>query len=361
MNERSEAIGLRDIAAKVGCAAPPTDVRITGVATLAEAGPGDLSFLGSEKFIKQFTATRAAAVLAKKSLSLPANAGTIVLPVEDADLAVAMVLPMFAHAPRRPAAGTDPMARVDPSAELGADVAVGPFCVIGPKARIGRGTIIHPQVFIGESVEIGEDCEIFPNVTIRERVRIGSHVIIHAGSVLGSDGFGYRWDGTKQAKIPQIGTIIVEDDVEIGSCVCVDRAKFSVTRIGRGTKIDNLVQIAHNVSIGPHGVIAGQAGLAGSASVGARVTLGGQSALRDHVSIGDGAMVAACAAVAADVPAGKVVSGVPALPHRQHLREQAAFRRLPSLIVQVRSMIAQIAQFSGQSPPADRPTVRKKR
>jgi UDP-3-O-[3-hydroxymyristoyl] glucosamine N-acyltransferase len=163
-------------------------------------------------------------------------------------------------------------------------------------------------------------------------------VVIHAGSVLGTDGFGYRWDGTKHAKVPQIGTVVVEDDVEIGSCVCIDRAKFAATRIGRGTKIDNLVQIAHNVQVGPHCIIVGQVGVAGSARLGAGVVLGGQVAIRDHATIGDGAMVAATSGVHEDVPPKAFMSGTPALPHRQSLREQAAMRRLPDLVVQVRKL-----------------------
>src|SRR5437773_160157 len=154
----------------------------------------------------------------------------------------------------------------------------------------------------------------FPQVVIRERITVGHRVIIHAGSVIGSDGFGYRWDGTKHAKIPQIGTVIIEDDVEIGSCVCIDRAKFSATRIGRGTKIDNLVQIAHNVVVGPHCIIVGQAGIAGSATLGSGVVLGGQSAVRDHVTMGDGSAVAACSGVAEDVDPKTIVSGLPSLP-----------------------------------------------
>jgi UDP-3-O-[3-hydroxymyristoyl] glucosamine N-acyltransferase len=156
--------------------------------------------------------------------------------------------------------------------------------------------------------------------------------------VIGSDGFGYRWDGKQHAKIPQIGTVIIEDDVELGSCVCVDRAKFSVTKIGRGTKIDNLVQIAHNVNIGPHCIIVGQAGMAGSVTLGTGVVLGGQSAIRDHITIGDQAMVAATAGVHEDVPPKTIVSGIPALPHRQSLREQAALRHLPDLRVQLRKL-----------------------
>jgi len=174
-------------------------------------------------------------------------------------------------------------------------------------------------------------------------------VVIHASSVLGTDGFGYRWDGQKHAKIPQIGTVIVEDDVEIGSCVCIDRAKFSSTRVGRGTKIDNLVQIGHNVQIGPHCIIVGQAGLAGSVRLGERVVLGGQTAVRDHITIGDGAMSAACSAIAEDVEPKTVVSGMPAFPHRQSLREQAALRRLPDLVVQVRKIQEEIAKLKGKT------------
>jgi UDP-3-O-[3-hydroxymyristoyl] glucosamine N-acyltransferase len=350
MNNGSRGIALREIAAMVGCAPPAGEARVTGVASLADAGPRDLSFLNSEAFLKDFNATRAAAVLVQKQLRIPEAAHTIVLRVEDADLAMARVLESFAPPVVRPPPGADPQSRIDPTAEIGADVSIGAFSVISPGVRIGRGSIIHPLVHIGRDVEIGEDCQIFPSVTIRERIQIGSRVTIHAGSVLGTDGFGYRWDGIKQAKIPQIGTVIIEDDVEIGSCVCIDRAKFSATRIGKGTKIDNLVQIAHNVTIGPNCVIVGQAGLAGSASLGSRVILGGQTALRDHVHVGDGAMVAACAAVASDVAPGEIVSGMPALPHRQSLRENAAMRRLPDLVTQMRKLEEEIKQIRSQLP-----------
>jgi UDP-3-O-[3-hydroxymyristoyl] glucosamine N-acyltransferase len=355
MNISSRGIALREIAAMVGCAPPAGDACVSGVAGLSEAGPDDLSFLNSEAFLTEFKSTNAAAVLVQKQLRIPETTRTVVLRVDDADLAMAKVLESFAPPVIQPAPGADPHSQIDPGAEIGADVSVGAFSVISAGARIGRGTIIHPLVFIGRDVTIGEDCQIFPNVTIRERIQIGSRVIIHAGSVLGTDGFGYRWDGAKQAKIPQIGTVIVEDDVEIGSCVCIDRAKFSSTRIGRGTKIDNLVQIAHNVTIGPHCVIVGQAGLAGSATLGTRVILGGQTALRDHVHIGDGAMVAACAAVASDVAAGEVVSGMPALPHRQTLRENAAMRRLPDLVTQMRKFEEEIKQIRSQLPPQPNP------
>ncbi len=174
---------------------------------------------------------------------------------------------------------------------------------------------------------------------------------IHANGALGSDGFGYRWDGARHAKIPQIGSVIVEDDVEIGSCSCIDRAKFGATRVGRGTKIDNLVQIGHNAVIGPHCIIVGQAGVAGSTVLGTGVVLGGQSAVRDHITMGDGAMAAACSGIAGDVPPKAIVSGVPAIPHRQFWREQAALRRLPDLVVQVRKLRERLEAIDGNETP----------
>jgi UDP-3-O-[3-hydroxymyristoyl] glucosamine N-acyltransferase len=349
-----KSIPLSQIAALVGVAAPAgkESVSITGVATLNDATPTELSFLGSDAFVKEFNVTRAAAVFVQKKVKLQNETHTVVLRVDDADLAMAKVLELLAYPIPRPPAGVDSIAHVDPSAQLGQGVAVGPFCHVGAGTKIGPGTILHAHVFIGPDVVIGQNCEIFPNVTIRERITIGDRVIINAGTVLGTDGFGYRWDGSKHAKIPQIGTVIVEDDVEIGSCVCIDRAKFAATRIGRGTKIDNLVQIAHNVVIGPHCIIVGQVGLAGSAVLGTGVVLGGQVAIRDHLTIGDRAMVAACAAVAEDVPPGAIVSGIPALPHRQSLREQAAIRRLPDLIVSSRKLQESVDELlKKQSPP----------
>jgi UDP-3-O-[3-hydroxymyristoyl] glucosamine N-acyltransferase len=313
-------------------------VSITGMATLEEAEPGDLSLVGSDAYVSKLASTRAAAVIVQKRMKLPPTWERPALRVDDVDLATIKVLQLFAPLVPRPPAGVDAMARVAPTATLGDVVAVGPFVYIGNRARIGNRTVIHAGVFVGEDVVIGDDCELFPHVTVRERVTIGSRVIIHANSVLGTDGFGYRWDGIRHQKVPQIGAIVIEDDVEIGSCVCIDRAKFSVTRIGRGTKIDNLVQIGHNAQTGPHCIIVGQAGMAGSAKLGAGVVIGGQTAIRDHVTLGDGAVAAACSGVAEDVPPKQIVSGTPALPHRQSFREQAALRHLPELRNQVRKL-----------------------
>ncbi len=330
---------LGDIAKLIGVPAPGDPLLpISGLASLAEAGPGDLSLVGSEKYAKRAAASRAGAFIVQKRVKLPPGFERPALVVDDADLAMARVQELFAPPVPRPPAGVDRGARVAASASLGEGVAVGPNVFVGERVRLGARSVLHPGVYVGDDTTIGEDCQIFPNVVVRERVRIGNRVTIHAGSVVGSDGFGYRWDGARHAKVPQIGTVVIEDDVEIGSCVCIDRAKFSTTKIGRGSKIDNLVQVGHNVQVGPHCIVVGQVGLAGSCTLGAGVVLGGQTAVRDHTAMGDGSMAAACSGVVEDVEPKQVVSGTPAMPHRQSLREQAALRRLPDLVVQVRKL-----------------------
>jgi UDP-3-O-[3-hydroxymyristoyl] glucosamine N-acyltransferase len=340
---RMHSITLGDIAALLNCPPPPNaDQRITGIAMLTEAAPDEISLLGAEKYLPQFEKTSAAAVLVSRRSQLPPNAKNVLL-VDDAELATAKVLELFAPPIPRPPIGTHQTAIVAPSASIGENARIGPNVVIADDTRIGKNIVLHAGVVIGANVVIGDDCEFFPNVVLRERITIGNRVMIHAGSVLGSDGFGYRWDGKQHVKIPQIGTVIVEDDVEIGSCVCIDRAKFSSTRIGRGTKLDNLVQIGHNSQVGPHCIICGQSALAGSVTLGTGVVLGGQSAVRDHVTMGDGSMLGGCGGAASDVAAKTMVSGVPAIPHRQSLREQSALRRLPELVSQIRQLEKQVA------------------
>ena len=347
----SAPLTVSDIAEILRCPSPrggDTSRAVTGIATLRDATESELSFLGSEKYLPDFEKTRAVATIVQKRVKLPPDHGKTVLLVDDADLAVAQLLEKFAPPVPRPPVGRHPLATVAPSASIGENARIGPNVFVGDDCRIGRNVILHAGVYVGSDVTIGDDCELFPQVVLRERVTVGHRVIIHAGSVIGSDGFGYRWDGSKHQKIPQIGTVIIEDDVEIGSCVCIDRAKFAATRVGRGSKIDNLVQIGHNVAVGPHCIIVGQAGLAGSVTLGSGVVLGGQSAIRDHVTMGDGSAVAACSGVAEDVQPKTIVSGLPALPHRQSLREQAALRRLPDLVVQVRKLQEELEQLRKQ-------------
>lgn len=328
------------------------DLVIRGLNTLADATGEELSFLSSEKFAKQLSTTKAAAVLVHRRIraDLAAPEGVPLIMVDNGDLAMAQVLSLFAPPVPRPG-GIDPMARIASTATLGAGCRIGPFTVVGERVVLGDRCVLHAGTYIGDDTRLGDDCELFPNVVIRERITLGNRVIVHAGSVIGSDGFGYRWDGRQHAKIPQIGTVVIEEDVEIGSCVCIDRAKFSETRVGRGSKLDNLVQFGHNSRSGPHCIMAGQSALAGSVTIGAGVVLGGQSAISDHVTFGDGAMLAGCSGAMSDAPAKQVVSGLPAIPHRQFLREQAALRDLPDLRVQVRKLQEELAAMRKSIAP----------
>ncbi len=286
-------VTLNEIARALNAASPPDGERVvTGIAALTDAGPSELTMINSDAYLKQFGKTQAMAVVVQRKVKLPATSKTV-FTVDDTEAAISHVLSLFAPPVQRPAPGIDPSARIAETATLGAGCAIGANAVIGNRVTLGSRVAIHGGVVIGDDVTIGDDCDLYANVVIRERITLGNRVAIHAGSVIGTDGFGYRWDGKQHEKVPQIGTVVIEDDVEIGSCVCVDRAKFGATRIGRGTKIDNLVQIAHNVQIGPHSIIVAQTGIAGSARLGTGVVLGGQTAVRDHITIGDGVMAAA--------------------------------------------------------------------
>jgi UDP-3-O-[3-hydroxymyristoyl] glucosamine N-acyltransferase len=334
----------------VPIAAEARELPITGVATLADAERTELSYLGSDRLVAQFAPSRAAAVLVQRRVKLPPDPGKPVLWVDDVDLAVGRVLELFAPPIPRPAVGIDPAARVDASAQVGEGARIGPFVFIGERATIGARAVLHSGVYIGADTVVGDDCELFANVVVRERCELGKRVVIHAGSVVGSDGFGYRWDGSKHAKIPQIGRVIIEDDVELGSCVCVDRAKFSATVVGRGSKIDNLVQIAHNAVLGPHCIMAGQSGVAGSVTLGSGVMLGGQCAVRDHVRMADGSALSPCSGAMDDVEPKQIVTGLPAIPHRQFLREQAAMRHLPELRAEMRKLQEQMEELRKRLP-----------
>ena len=333
----SVPVSLADIAAALGLPAPADAGRvITGIANVEDAAPGELTLVSTEHYLRLLPTTRAIAAVLPRKLTPPPGTHLTLFQVEDVDLAMVNVLKLFARPIPRPPVGSDPLSRVENGVLIPADARVGPYVCIGSGVSIGARAVFHAGVIIGDDVTIGDDCEIHSNVVIRERVTIGNRVIINAGSVIGTDGFGYRWDGKEHVKVPQIGTVIIEDDVELGSCVCIDRAKIGATIIGRGTKIDNLVQIAHNVKVGPLCIIAGQTGIAGSTTLGTGVVLGGAASVSDHLHIGDGVMAAGRTAIHADIPANTIVSGMPALPHRQSLREQAAFRKLPELLVQMR-------------------------
>lgn len=300
---------------------------IGGIREPDKAGPGDIVVAQDEKHAAQAFGGRAACVIVQEGIT-PGQKPYIV--VGNARLAMAAVLEMFdpAGAPRP---GIDLRAVVSDSAVVASTASVGARAVVEDGARIGERAVICPGVYIGRDVVIGEDTVIFPNAVVLDRVRVGARVRIHSGAVIGSDGFGYIATANGHRKVPQIGTVVIEDDVEIGANSCVDRAAMGETIIGRGTKIDNLVQVAHNVRIGEHCILVGCSAVAGSSVLGDRVTLAGGAGVADHVHVGEGAMIGAMSLVAGDVPAGGFYSGSPARPHAEELRAKASVRKVPEL------------------------------
>jgi UDP-3-O-[3-hydroxymyristoyl] glucosamine N-acyltransferase len=241
--------------------------------------------------------------------------------------------------PSRPAPGVDPSAQVDPTAVLGPDVHVGALAVVGRGVRLGARSIVHPHVVLYEGVTVGEDCVLHSGVQVRERCRLGSRVVVQNGAVVGGDGFGFaRDEGGRYQKFPQVGIVVIEDDVEIGALTAVDRAALGETRVGRGTKLDNLVQVGHSVAIGEDSVLAGQVGVAGSTRIGSRVTLAGQVGVAGHLTIGDGVVATAQTGIPGSVEKGLVVSGYPAIENRAWLRSSAVFAKLPELQKRLREL-----------------------
>jgi len=319
--------------------------QIVGIGAIQTAQPDEVTWLTSEKYASALPSCRAGAILVPESFG-PTPMSAILC--RHMDAAVAAVLELFAPPPARPPRGVHVSAIVDPTARIGMDVAIGPHVVVGARASIGDRTVVHAGISVGDDVRIGADCVLWPGVVVRERCVLGARVIVHPNAVIGADGFGYYQRDGRHCKITHGGHVEVGDDVEIGAGTCIDRAKFGATIIGAGTKIDNLVQIAHNVEIGAHCLVIAQVGIAGSARLGQYVVLGGHVGLRDHISLGDGSMVAACSCVSRDLPAGTVVSGIPAIENRRYLREQASVRRLPELAAQVRDLLKRVEKLEAE-------------
>jgi len=320
---------LSALAAAIGAeAGTAADVEVSHVAELRHAGPGALVMVRDARGLDKAEASGASALLLPAALS---SSRLPFLRAADVRLALARALALLHPAAPVPP-GIHPTAVIAPGARLGSGVAVGPHCVIGAESTIGDGVVVSAGCVIGPRVSIGEGSLLFPRVTIYERCTLGRRAVVHSGVVIGADGFGFVRDGTTQVKIPHVGTVVIEDDVEVGANTTIDRATLGETRIGAGTKIDNLVQIAHNVTVGPRTLIVAQVGIAGSAVVGADVVLAGHVGVADHVTVGDGAQVLAKALVTRDVPPGAVVSGQPARPHREQLKMQAALARVPDLL-----------------------------
>jgi UDP-3-O-[3-hydroxymyristoyl] glucosamine N-acyltransferase len=318
-------------------------MEITGCAGLKEAKEGDLSFLANPKYEPLAKESKASVIIVPRQTSLP---GKVVIRVDHPSLAFSIVINhLLKDAPPLINPGIHPTAIIAKDAVLGKDVAIGPYVVIEPKAVIGAGTKIYAHSYIGHGSKIGINGLIYPSVVIRDGIIIGNNVIIHSGTVIGSDGYGYVTVEGKHMKIPQIGTVVIEDDVEIGANVTIDRARFEKTVIGEGTKIDNLVHIAHNVTIGKHCLIVAQVGISGSTHIGNHVILAGQAGIVGHLTIGDGAVVAAQSGVSKSIKAGAQVFGSPAQPLRDAFKNNAHIQRLDHYVATIQDLKKRVEEL----------------
>lgn len=322
-----------------GCVEGDSNITIFGISNIEDARDGDITFAENEKLLSSAGRSLASAVIAPVS---GPTANKALIRVKNPKFAFAQVLRIFAPEPKV-YQGVHPAAVLGVNAELGDNVSVHALAVVGDNVRIGANSVVYPHAYIGDDVSIGENCVIYPHTVLHDNTEIGNGVVIHSGSVLGTDGFGYMFIENRHYKIPQIGRVIVEDDVEIGANVTIDRARTGSTRIGAGTKIDNLVHIGHNVTVGKNCVIVAQVGVSGSTEIGNGVILAGQVGVKDHIKIGDGSIVCGQTGVTGDLPAGSFVSGPFARPHQQELRVQAVQSRLPDMYKQLKEMEARLA------------------
>jgi UDP-3-O-[3-hydroxymyristoyl] glucosamine N-acyltransferase len=317
---------------------------VRGVAGIGSAEAGQITFLSNGKYRDKLHETDAAAVVIRSDEEMPSDLPSI--QVDNPDLAFAKIADVFDEEDRGAESGIHDTSVVSEDAELGEDVSIQAHVTIEDGASIGDGTVIMSGSYIGKDVTLGANCEIFPNVNIMRETEMGDHVIVHASSVIGCDGFGYVKEGEERKKIPQLGRVVIEDHVEIGSCVTIDRARFDETRICEGAKIDNLVQIAHNVRIGKNAVIVSQSGVAGSSRIGDETMLGGQSGVAGHLEVGNGVRVAGRAGVTKDIDDGEVVSGFPAQPRSKFNRKQVLTRKLPALADDVSELKEKVERLS---------------
>ncbi len=304
---------------------------VTRVASVEDSRQGDITLALDQRRLKVAHSGEQAAIIVPPDLRDQCVESKCYLVSSNPKVAFARVLELFDPGINLPD-GVSPLACLSGGVKLGPGVRIGPFAVIGPDTEIGAETVILAGVYIGAGVRVGQGCVLFPNCVILDRCEIGDRVRLHAGCVIGADGFGYAFDGVRHVKIPQIGRVVVEDDVELGANSCIDRATTGVTRVRRGTKIDNLVQIGHNCDIGPDCAIVAQSGVGGSSELGERCIVAGQAGISDHATVGPGTTVMAKSVVAGRVAAGSVVSGVPARDHRTELKAKSLMRRLPELL-----------------------------
>jgi UDP-3-O-[3-hydroxymyristoyl] glucosamine N-acyltransferase len=312
---------------------------ITDIASLTTARAGDLSFLGNAKYKAQVAASAATAVLLPLDYAGEPRAGQVFIYVENPSAALARICARIEQALwPKPAPGIHPSAVVAPTAEIHATAHVGPLCVIEDGARVGAGSVLQASVFVGRDARIGDGCWVMPGCVVASTCSLGQRVRLQPGVVVGADGFGYEFVNGRHEKVPQIGTVVIGDDVEIGANSTLDRARFSRTVVGEGTKIDNLVQIAHNVTIGRHCILCSQVGISGSTTLEDYVILGGQAGVGGHITLGKGSKGGGQAGISTDVPAGTYVNGTPAIPYLLERRIAVLAQRLPDLFKRVEAL-----------------------
>lgn len=311
---------------------------ITGIAGIKEAKKGDISFLTHIHYQKYIRDTNASAIILGEDVNIQDISGLNLVIVKNPSLAYAIVADHFNARYRQGAGKHSNLAFIAKSAKISKSASVAPFVHIENRVVIEKNVTIFPFVYIGEKTTIGAGTTVFPNVTIYDGVTIGKNVIIHSGTVIGSDGFAYVWDGSKHVKIPQLGTVEIEDDVEIGANVTIDRASLEKTTIKKGVKIDNLVQIAHNVTVGENSIIVAQVGIAGSATIGKNVVLAGQAGVRDHVTVGDNVQAGGRTGITKDVPGNSLIMGTPHLPFKEWAKLQGYFKMLPQLFAKMKQV-----------------------
>lgn len=322
-------------------------VVVRGVAPVEDTQAGDITLALDNKRLQVAHSRPQAAIIIPPQLSSGCQMTRSYLVSTDPRMTFSRVLELFDPGLYVPE-GVSPRAHVSEHAVIEDGVRVGPGAYVGPGTQVGQGTVVFAGVYIGAHVKIGRDCTLLPNCVIMDRCEVGDRVRLHPGCVIGADGFGYIFDGEQHVKMPQIGGVVIEDDVEIGANTCVDRSTTGMTVIGRGTKIDNLVQVAHNVKIGRACILAGQCGIAGSSVLGERCVLGGQVGISDHSTVGGGSTVMGKSVVAGKLGSDCIVSGIPARDHRSELKVKAAVRRLPSLMEQVERLERRLQQLESQ-------------
>lgn len=322
----------------------PPDMTIKGIDALESARDGYISFAVNASYVEKVKKSEASAFIFP--LNWPGPFTKPVILVKDPNLSYAIIANAFSQKEWH-ALGISSAAFIGKDVCIHPDVSIYPHVYIGERVAIGKRVTLYPGVYVGDDVSIGDESTLYPNVVVYHSCKIGKDVIIHSGTVIGSDGFGYAQKGGMHLKIPQNGIVVIEDEVEIGSNVSIDRATFGETRIGIGTKIDNLVQIAHNVNIGPYSILVSQVGISGSCLLGKGVILGGQVGLAGHIKLGDGVMVGAKSGIAKDVPPGEVVSGIPAMPHKKWLRVVNVQQHLPYILKEVRELRKRLEKLEG--------------